>query len=106
MDQNPILSIATSAHYPDKQDVDRSWIAVDDFLAQRGLLNLVFEEDLFLALDTALRELGWRENMVLLIKNSAKRLCFNPLLLPGMERYFAHYPEFPKFFYAHLRRAV
>ena len=94
MIKNSMLPFQTT-HYPDKNDIDRSWITVEDFLAQRGLLNLVFEADLFLALDTAWRDLGEWENMVVLSENSAKRLCINPLLLPGMERYFAHYLAIP-----------
>ncbi|MCR5813681.1 MAG: hypothetical protein K6G15_04220 [Desulfovibrio sp.] len=81
----------TTLPYPEKKEVDTKWQPVEEYLQQKGLLHQVFEADLYLALDFALQDMVPCGHIVVLTENSQKRLCINPSLIPGMERYFAHY---------------
>ncbi|MBR3663982.1 MAG: hypothetical protein IKN64_04915 [Desulfovibrio sp.] len=94
----PTLSTPSSS-YPDRDEIDRNWVPVEQFLKDKGLLDSIFESDLFLAVDSALRELGENVKIVVLTQNSQHRLCVNPCLVPGMEAYFANYEpqSFPLF---------
>ena len=74
-----------------QKEVDKKCLSVEEYLQQIGLFHQVFEVDLYLAVDFALQDMGPCGHIVVLTENSQKRLCINPSLIPGMERYFAHY---------------
>ncbi|MCR5813676.1 MAG: hypothetical protein K6G15_04195 [Desulfovibrio sp.] len=74
-----------------QKEVDKKWLSIEEYFQQKGLLHQIFEADLYLALDFALQDMVPCGHIVVLTENSQKRLCINPSLIPGMERYFAHY---------------